>query len=657
MIAWLRTPRPVLPLVVVLVLGACGGPAASGTSSAASSDVPSSAASAPTGTGPIDAGPVTVEPPAIDVADDPRLALARLEADERARVRIQAGFPGEVGSGWKPLAASADDAIDAAVRAVATQLGIDVPIANRDGRLASIVVPRPAERPAPGSAASAMAMVTAAMTAGRALGKGGTNEASGRETRTITDGDDVATVTASMKGTVTSTGSRVVAEFTFDLTGDVRNTVTGGTAHMSGTATAHVEIDGCPDRSGSSKGKMSLSSRESVSGQRGGVEGSASWTRDLSGDFDIAVNDEASISGLVLNAKAQESVQESTRNDGDGEAETHGHELGITGHYEYASGPGFTGLTYEDAKTVGDVTNQKDATKADLAPLFRSAAWAISAAAIELGTAAEKFWRDGKCVEVMVDPAGGEVARDSKTSVTAKVRHKFEAGELDKPVEASLTGVKSIEPASQKVPAPATFTYTAGSTQGDAGEVTFKSVSNRGIGETKVTFTVVDRTLKVGMNGKMTTSGFGVAYVTTIAVPKIVLSQQGDGTYLGSGPVTTTILFDIDQCRIPYKSTGTIKLRATREEVADPSLPWHWTVSWDPSGVLTTKGQCLGVDLGTLTGTGEAGPTAGFMFVLGDVVFDQDGGTKHVQLTKATGPVQNIIDATVTAEIVSDSKP
>jgi hypothetical protein len=114
------------------------------------------------------------------------------------------------------LSSSVDDAIDAAVRSIATDLGVEVPMASRDGRVASIGAPMPVDPPAHASAASAMAIITAAITAGQALGQGGSRDASSRESKTTTDGDDVATVTVSMKGTVTSDGSRVVAEFTFD---------------------------------------------------------------------------------------------------------------------------------------------------------------------------------------------------------------------------------------------------------------------------------------------------------------------------------------------------------------------------------------------------------------------------------------------------------
>ena len=133
--------------------------------------------------------------------------------------------------------------------------------------------------------------------------------------------------------------------------------------------------------------------------------------------------------------------------------------------------------------------------------LFRSAAQAISSAAVLLGIDAEKFWRGGKCVELIVDPPGGDVDADSKTDVVAKVRHRFEGDELDKPVEATLDGVQAIDPVDTKQPAPATVKYTAGPEDGDVGNIAFKTVSNRGIAEKTVTFTVKPAAWDVTFDG------------------------------------------------------------------------------------------------------------------------------------------------------------
>ncbi|MEO6719221.1 MAG: hypothetical protein ABIN67_02605, partial [Ferruginibacter sp.] len=131
------------------------------------------------------------------------------------------------------------------------------------------------------------------------------------------------------------------------------------------------------------------------------------------------------------------------------------------------------------------------------------------------GRQAEKMWRAGKCVELLVDPEGGDIDADATKDVTARLKHKIEGNELDKPVVATLAGVATLEPAGEKQPAPATVTYTAGSKDGDRGEIAFESVSNRGIARKSVTFTVGSVKLKVSMSGTMTTSLAGVSYKTT----------------------------------------------------------------------------------------------------------------------------------------------
>jgi len=549
-----------LLVVIGILISACGGAAPALPSALAPSSATQTAL--PVATDALSTGAVPIALPVIDLATDLNLSMVRQETDDRTRGRVQAGFPTEAGAGWGALSESADDAIDAATLAIAAEFDIAVPTARQDVRFASVVLPDRFDGAQPASAASALAIVTAALTAGQALGQGGTRQASKSETRTTTEGDDVATVTVNMKGTITSTGSRVVAEFTFDLSGSVANNISGATAQMTGSATAHVEIDGCPDASGSSKGKVSLSSSETVSGQHDGGEGTASWTRDLSGDFDIAVDDEANISGLTVDVKANETVVESDREPGDDEPQTEGHELGVSVHAEYESGPGFAGTVADDSKTDGDVTHQKDATKAHLASLVKSALYAIMVAAVGLGQNAEAFWRDGKCIEVIVDPEGGDVEADSTTDVTAAVRHRFEGNELDKPVEATLAGVTAIEPAGRKQPAPATSIYTAGPNEGDKGDVTFESVSNRGIGKKTVTFTVRPTgwtTTAASLSGEITgTKCNGLGGDWTIEAVDFSPSAQ------------TTIIVSIDEATL----AGTFNFH---EVLTDAGLPFVQT--------------------------------------------------------------------------------
>jgi hypothetical protein len=199
--------------------------------------------------------------------------------------------------------------------------------------------------------------------------------------------------------------------------------------------------------------------------------------------------------------------------------------------------------------------------------------------------------------------------------VTAKVRQRFEGAELDKPVEASLSGVKLIEPAGQKVPAPATFIYTAGSKDGDKGEVSFKSVSNRGIGETKVTFTVgggwitdntsPDSTLKGqkcnGLAGEWLLQGVinggGMAQTVTFRVmidgqtlhgtysyKAITAIPSGTGKVDGTGPASIVVQADgsVVMTLGATSATSTMTIAGNTQSFTLP-LP-GWTFTWTPGG-------------------------------------------------------------------------
>ncbi len=133
-----------------------------------------------------------------------------------------------------------------------------------------------------------------------------------------------------------------------------------------------------------------------------------------------------------------------------------------------------------------------------------------------------------------VDPEGGDVEPDEVKDVTAKLKHKIEGNELDKPVEANLTGVKTIEPAGEKQPAPATVTFTAGPNDGDVGKIAFKSVSNRGIAEKTVTFTVHPPGWNVTFNGTDTEVFGPVANSFTVALTDLKITAK-DGALSGTG--------------------------------------------------------------------------------------------------------------------------
>ncbi len=203
---------------------------------------------------------------------------------------------------------------------------------------------------------------------------------------------------------------------------------------------------------------------------------------------------------------------------------------------------------------------------------------------------------------------------------------------------------------------------------GQDAHVLLVSTSRQGIGRLKLTFHTGTQKLAVSIDGTMTTSGFGVSYKTILHVADLVLTRTADPpkpspdgltntlAYAGSGPATATVKLQIADCTTPYVEKGTFKLHAEHEVTADETFNGKWVVTFDPSTTFAFNGGiCVGVPLDSFVGAGASGPVAGFMFVLGPMDVRPEGGPLHVKLTKSVGPSTNVMDATITAKIVSDS--
>jgi hypothetical protein len=258
------------------------------------------------------------------------------------------------------------------------------------------------------------------------------------------------------------------------------------------------------------------------------------------------------------------------------------------------------------------------------------------------------------------------VDKGSTTQFEIGIGHRFGQAVSAK-ITAELSGKDTLTPDLIEKP-PGTLTYVAPDEDGQDATVTLHTTSKQGIGSLTLTFHTGGKRLKVSINGKMTTSGFGVSYVTTLHASNIffrrlpgpgVPSPDGstyDLPYAGSGPATGQILIGIADCPKPYTQRGTFKLQAKHVVNEEQGLDLGWNVTWDPATTFTgTGGACMGLALDSFTGAGGAGPIDGFMTVLGPVKIGPDGGDVRVQLTKKIGATTNVIDATVKAEIVSGS--
>ena len=249
-----------------------------------------------------------------------------------------------------------------------------------------------------------------------------------------------------------------------------------------------------------------------------------------------------------------------------------------------------------------------------------------------------------------------DVDQGSSTPFDAGLKHRFDA-KLTATIEAVLfDGKEKVTPSSIAKP-PGTLTYEAPAEDGKDAVVKLTSTSRMGIGVLVLKFHTGAQKLKVSIEGSMTTSGLGVSYTTKLTVKDLVFEKLPDGTYAGSAPATAEIRLAIADCTKPYVQKGTFRMTATREKVEDQALERRWYVKWDPATTFDGTGSCLGVPMDSFTGSGETGPIAGFMFVLGDLVFMERGNSEHILRTKKLGPSTNKVDANVTGTIVSGNGP
>jgi hypothetical protein len=302
---------------------------------------------------------------------------------------------------------------------------------------------------------------------------------SGPTDEKVTVGGNQGVITTTTTSTVAFDGSKVSIDIEVKVSGEIHDANGTTVYRVDSTGKGHIDGDACPDASGIATAHVSFTASESYvsGGSTSGLE------EDFSADVRIRADDDANLAGVEIIAKAHETSSGGVLSAGGGESELLAHELNAGATFKLPNDPvaGFGAL--ESSNETADST---EATNLILGMGIFSVLPAKVAA-----KAAETAWRSGMCVRVSPKPKGGNVAHDSTTDVRVIVRQRYEDVELDKPVTASLdAGPKSIAPAGQALPAPATFTYTAGPKAGDTGVVTFKSVSNRGIGKTSVTFQV-----------------------------------------------------------------------------------------------------------------------------------------------------------------------
>ena len=511
----------------------------------------------------------------------------------------------------------------------------------------------------------------------------------GTESNTQKDGALTATTQMHTTIDVAFAGSDVKTRFDSDIHNTVTDTKTGYTTYTETTRQSMAgELDACPNAAGLVPASLEITNDEDAStfaGAGGQGDSRATGHSQSTSKFRGTVDDTA-----TLGPVSQDYSHDETFKQTGGPAPKEGSmTFGLSGIGDGVPAPtvneglgarfgDWSGATQTAAELTGDATQ----ALIDRLPFDAGYAWTTMETSY---TEAQKVWRDTRCVIVTAPDyiAASEFAFNAKPTHTEDVDKgsttQFQIGldhrygqAVTAKVTAKLDGKESVSPELIEKP-PGQLTYVAPDSDGNDATVLLESVSRQGIGKLRLTFHTGTVKIRVSINGTMKTSGFGVQYSTTLHVSNILLTRTSDPpecskdgiscmyTYAGSGPATAEVLLKVADCKKPYVEKGTFKLKAKRELFKEDANPPRWQIIWDPATSMAFNGgSCAGASIESFVGTGEAGPISGFMFVLGDLKFDAQGGEKHVRRTATLGIVfkaTNVIDATVKAEVMSETGP
>jgi hypothetical protein len=177
----------------------------------------------------------------------------------------------------------------------------------------------------------------------------------------------------------------------------------------------------------------------------------------------------------------------------------------------------------------------------------------------------QKALESGRCVQVTADPASKEgLAPSTPVSVTVTARSRVDGAQAGGTISARLEGGTSVEPAGQKVPADATFAYTAPAEVDRTARVLFEARSKRGVGKGTAFFsTNVNEVFT--LTGTAPSQPNGLAFkgvACPISVPfkvKVSKDLQGTLTFTPTNDTDGRWKFRGKVSNAPFKVTGSGK--------------------------------------------------------------------------------------------------
>lgn len=648
MTAGRATRRWVIGVLIVAFVAGCGGPTgtpATGIPTLEPGSTPTATLadpSAPAEVGPFDSGTRT-----FDVVADLGLGLAQAEVAARAAFRADADMTAFLGPDAQGVADALDAQTDRLLRALLTEAGVAARAApDLAGHLAStsesrLPVPsRPTIGPPPAGSSLLGPWVSAVLMVESAVQATAPFERATETTDEITFGSSTGSVRTKSSVKITPSGSKVVIEIDVQTSGEVIDASGALLFKIEGVGKARIEAESCPDSTGLAPATVAFSATETY--LAGSAAGSFGQTFESASEADIRVysNDAAEVDRTEVDSRGEQAVQGGTRTAG-GASDVDGYSVGIAEAYTITGSSG--GLTSRGAQ----VTDAVDATQENGQGAFDLLFYLTSNAAWATATAVETAWRSGKCLDLIVDPEGGDVGPDSVTDVVATVKHHFEGNELDKPVTATLAGVAAIDPAGEEQPAPATVRYTAGPDDGDVGEISFESVSNRGIAKKTVKFTVRPAAWDVTFKGTDTEVFAIVKNSLKARIFDLRITAEGDALS-GTGKLSLKGTVTSASCSGPLDQVASLRVqRGTIVGIGPDAVIRIVLTATSPAGDVI-KVRCV-------PGGGAEIPAEGHAEQFGEALMEFDlpaaGGTVTVSKTAAIGGIFQVTikgDFTVT---------
>ncbi len=222
----------------------------------------------------------------------------------------------------------------------------------------------------------------------------------------------------------------------------------------------------------------------------------ANYCPDPSGKIEVEMSSTASLSRGAKGANTKIDVHVTRYVDDDAKMEA----LDVEQHVEsaaFGSGAGtFVDLS-QGMSTRGDGPNynrvnraSSHATDSD-AVVAGALANILQLMAIAASEMTRDVWEKGGCVKLdtPTTPAGRNgVKPDTPFSIVAQPRSKVDGSSVGGTVRADLTGDSSLDPASTKVRADASFTYVAPGERKMEAKLTFEARSRRGIATAELAF-------------------------------------------------------------------------------------------------------------------------------------------------------------------------